>query len=165
MEAYPSEAPVSHRDKEVTPVPENPKKVNHRVLSEVYEPTFVQGKKGTKGNTATFKVLPREYEKESINKGFEQLSDPGLYKPEFTAIENPIYREMSFKKDQIDRRSLYFEGIPEEALFASQPNFKHREAAKCSKTVGAGHCISSFKRLQHKLKRFHESIELRSARF
>lgn len=39
--------------------------------------------------------------------------DGGLYKPEFTAVESNLYREWTFGGNQRQRRSIYFEGIPE----------------------------------------------------
>jgi len=39
--------------------------------------------------------------------------DGGLYKPEFTAVELPIARDIVFSANQKERRSLYFEGQDE----------------------------------------------------
>lgn len=48
--------------------------------------------------------------------------DAGLYKPEYTAVELPLVRDIVFSANQKARRSFYFEGRDEVYLVGGQPN-------------------------------------------
>lgn len=63
--------------------------------SDIYSQDFIDGRKGTIGNDQAFKTVPREHLAKVYNKHFvDDKVDPGNYKPEFTTIEVPNYRDI-----------------------------------------------------------------------
>jgi hypothetical protein len=66
---------------------------------------------------------------------FEQ--DPGRYHPRFTATELNPTRNLTFSPNQLQRRSIYFEAIPEGYMQGGQPNpeLNHKQVGQsnCSK--------------------------------
>jgi len=137
-----------------------------KLPSDAYSKEFVNGKKGTIGNTVAFKAIPRSHalHLEDIKNTLAEKVDSGKYHPQHSSVENKIYRNWTIAQTQRQRRSIYFEGVPDVYMNGCQPNPEANPAHKyvhanpgtkeeddqtpaCSKATRKL-CLGSIKRVQ-----------------
>lgn len=105
--------------------------------------------------------MPRSHFAKMINFMLDK-EDPGTYNPRHTAVEIQP-KDLSVSPNQKQRRSLFFEGVPEIYMKGGQPNpessAKVPEKQSCNRTVlETKQCIGSLRRVQQKLRDFNQRI-------
>jgi len=91
--------------------------LNHKKVilpSDIFKRDFQIGRQGNHTNQAVFKSITRSYVDRLITP--KDKVDVGRYYPRFTSVAINQTPNTAFKQGQQERRSLFFEGIPEKVM-------------------------------------------------